>query len=102
MPTDDLNFLTRGEIDDIVDHMTPRDLFAAMPKEQGVTAAGPEIAAQMFDAAAKRLGKGEQALDRVHMVDGVYLAERLGEVLTQGSPKDAKPSGKRPLRVSGG
>lgn len=102
MSTDDLNFLTRGEIDEIVDHMTPRDLFAAMPKEQGVTAAGPEIAAQMFDAAAERQGKGQLALDRVHMTDATYLAERLGEVLTQGSPKGGKPSGKRPLPVSGG
>lgn len=83
----DLNFLTRGEIDAIIQGMTARDVFSAMPAGQ-TEVKGAEVAGDAFEAAAKRQGFGEGALDRVTPSDAIYLASTLGEVFNAGTPKD--------------
>lgn len=88
------NLLTRAQVEEIVAHMTPRDLFNAMPTgEEAEVAAGAEIAAKVFEAAAERQGFGAEALDRVSMADGVHLAGLLGEVFKSATPKGKRPAG---------
>ena len=80
-------FLTRAEIQQIVDGMTARDIFAAMPGQSSDEIRGADIAGAAFDAAAKRQELGEGALDRVRPSDATWLAELLSEALNAGSPK---------------
>lgn len=88
------NFLSREQIAEIVAHMTARDIFGAMPSgkvdDQGqpLNPSGSKVAGEAFDVAAERQGHGKLALDRVRPQDATYLAELLGEVFTQDSPKD--------------
>lgn len=79
------NFLHRTDIDLILRGMTARDIFAAIPGNQNV-AQGAEVAGNAFEHAAERQGYGKEALDRVRPVDAVYLANAIGEVLSQESP----------------
>ena len=97
----DNNMLTRPQVDEIVKHMTPRDLFNAMPTGEDGIKAGAEVAANVFEQAAERQGFGAGALDRLSMADGVYLAGLLGEVFQSATPKDEPPSGKPRSRDSG-
>jgi hypothetical protein len=82
------NFLTREQIDSIVEAMTARDIFAAMPSGQSTEVNGGELAGKAFESAAERQGHGAGALDRVKPGEAVYLARLLGEVFAEG-PKDA-------------
>lgn len=84
------NFLTRDQIDSILDAMTARDIFAAIPgtKDAREVLKGGEIAGQAFESAAERQGHGALTLDRVRPADAIYLAQRLGEVFASDSPKD--------------
>lgn len=93
------NFLTRTDLDLILGGITARDLFAAFP--EGAVVNGAEIAGAVFEKAAERQGYGTEALDRVHVQDGVYLAGRLGELFADG-PKDGATKGSRTSRASGG
>ena len=90
------NFLTREEVDAILQGMTARDIFAAMP-EAGDKVNGSQIASEAFESAAERQGHGPGALDRVRPADGLYLASELGEVLSVDSPK---ADGTDPLQLS--
>lgn len=82
------NFLTRPEIDGILDAMTARDIFNGMPSGTDPGAVkGGDIAAKVFESAASRQGFGDGTLDRVRPADGTYLARRLGEIFNEG-PKD--------------
>lgn len=93
------NFLTRAQIDEILSAMTTRDLFAAFP--EGVQVSGADIAGRVFEKAAERAGHGAEALDRVTIADGIYLAGALGEKFADG-PKDAATKASRTSRASGG
>ena len=79
------NFLSREEIDSILQGMTARDLFSAMPSQGEVS--GAETAGKTFESAAERQGYGAGALDRVKISDAAYLSEELGGVLSADSPK---------------
>lgn len=84
----DDNFLTREQIDSILEAMTARDIFAAMPSGRNTgEIAGGEIAGNTFEKAAERQGHGPLALDRVKPRDAVYLAQELGEVFGTATPK---------------
>ena len=81
------NFLSREEIDSILQGMTARDLFAAMPSASGLEQAPAETAGRTFELAAERQGYGAGALDRVKIGDAVYLSTELGGVMSADSPK---------------
>ena len=80
------NFLSREQLDSILQGMTARDIFAAMPTDAGKVN-GSDIAGQAFESAAERQGHGAEALDRVKPADALYLASELGEALSVDSPK---------------
>ena len=80
------NHLSQAEIELILEGMTARDIFAAMPSGTA-TSKGAEIAGDAFERAAERQGYGSLALDRVRPGDATFLAGKLGEVFDQGSPK---------------
>lgn len=84
------NFLTRDQVDSILDAMTARDIFGAIPggRDPSQALKGGEIAGETFERAAERQGHGLLALDRVRPGDAIYLAQRLGEVFNQDAPKD--------------
>lgn len=85
-----IEHLTRDQLDAILEGMTARDIFGAIPtgRNPGEAVAGGEIAGDTFDKAAERQGYGPAALDRVRPGDAVYLAQKLGEVFGSESPKD--------------
>ena len=80
------NFLSRAQIDEVLETITSRDLFAALSGETGQVQGG-EVAGKVFEAAAQRQGHGSGVLDRVTLPDGIYLAGQLGELFSDG-PKD--------------
>ena len=86
MDTD--NFLSRPEIDLILATITSRDLFAALGGQTGEVQGG-EVAGKVFEAAAERQGYGKEALDRVRVNDGIYLAAALGELFSDGPKGDS-------------
>lgn len=94
------NFLHRAEIDTILGGMTARDIFAAIPGGQ-TTAQGAEVAGSAFEHAAERQGYGKEALDRVRPADAVYLANAIGEVLSQESPLASDTASSPPSPASG-
>lgn len=96
------NFLTRDQIDAIIETMTARDIFAGMPSQAGETPSGPEVAGKVFESAANRQGHGTEALDRVRPVDAMYLAEKLGEVFDMASPKSDSGEGSPPSADTSG
>ena len=81
------NFLSRSEIEAILEGMTARDIFAVI-RSGGDPSKGAQVAGDAFEAAASRQGYGEGVLDRVRPKDAIYLAEQLSEVFTSDSPKD--------------
>lgn len=88
MATKANNFLTREEIDEVISKITSRDLFASLSGETGQVQGG-EIAGKVFEAAAERQGKGKEALDRISITDGIYLASALGELFSDGPKEEA-------------
>ena len=80
------NFLSREQIDSILEGMTARDIFAAMP-DSTEKVNGSKVASIAFESAAERQGHGAEALDRVRPMDGIYLASALGDLLSVDSPK---------------
>ena len=94
------NFLSRPDIDLILGGMTARDIFAAIPGGQA-TAQGAEVAGAAFEHAAERQGYGKEALDRVRPADAVYLANAIGEVLSQESPLASATVSSQPSQDSG-
>jgi hypothetical protein len=93
------NMLSRVDLDLILKGITSRDLFAAFP--EGVTVSGAEVAGAVFEKAAERQGYGAEALDRVSVQDGIYLAGQLGELFSEG-PKGVGTKGSRTSPASGG
>lgn len=81
------NFLSRSEIEAILNGMTARDIFAVV-RSGGDPDKGAQVAGDAFEAAALRQGYGEGVLDRVRPGDAIYLAQELSEVFTSDSPKD--------------
>lgn len=86
---DSPNFLTRADVDLILEGMTARDIFTAMPGQDSDPSAvkGANVAGAAFEAAAERQGYGALALDRIRPADAVYLASALGEAFQTGGPK---------------
>jgi hypothetical protein len=79
---------SRTQIQKIVDGMTARDIFSAMPSQADTGGLkGAEVAGAVFDAAAARQGHGEQALDRVSAQDAIWLAQEISEAINVGGPK---------------
>lgn len=95
------NWLTRAELDQILDGMTGRDVFAAVPNGESEIA-GTEIASNVFEGAAVRQGYGEGALDRVKPADAMYLAGKLAEVFQQTGPKGKRTARSQASPASGG
>lgn len=80
--------LSRVELDQIIDGMTARDIFAAAPSGTDTSnIKGADTAGIAFEQAAERQGFGPLALDRVGAADAIYLATAIGEALNMGSPK---------------
>jgi hypothetical protein len=84
-----VNFLNREDLEKIIEAMTARDIFNAMPSgtEGTEQLQGAQVAGKAFEGAAERQGYGKEVLDRIRPVDAVFLAQELQEVLTVGSPK---------------
>lgn len=80
--------LSRGELEQIIEGMTARDIFQAAPDASDVgNVKGGDTASKVFDIAAERQGFGALALDRVSPGDATFLAGLLGESLNVGGPK---------------
>jgi hypothetical protein len=81
-----MDWLTRQDVDRILDHLSADDLIEAMvPGEE----AGAKMPMRAFNRAALRLGVGtdtEPATQRVRPGDLKYLMERIGEVINIDSP----------------
>lgn len=90
----DHNFLTRAEIDLILEGMTARDLFAVVGTAS--MNKGAEVAGNAFEASAARQGYGDLVLDRVQPRDAVYLAGKLGELFESEDPKASGGASSRP------
>lgn len=84
---DGSNFLSREQIDSILEGMTARDIFAAMPSGTE-SPQGANIAGEAFERAAERQGHGKETLDRVRAKDSMYLASALSEAFAVTGPKD--------------
>jgi hypothetical protein len=81
-------FFSRAQAQKIVDGMTARDIFSAMPSQADTgNLNGAEVAGAVFDAAAARQGHGENALDRVAAADAIWLAQEISEAINVGGPK---------------
>jgi hypothetical protein len=81
-----MDWLTRPDVDRILEHLSADDLIEAMvPGEE----AGAKMPMRAFNRAALRLGVGtdaEPATQRVRPGDLKYLMERIGEVINIDSP----------------
>ena len=95
------NFLTREQLDTILEGMTARDIFAAMPSDGGPVQ-GAAVAGNAFEAAAERQGHGKETLDRVTPADALYLAGALGELFTVAGPKAETGADSPASAASGG
>lgn len=80
-------WLTKQQIDSVLDNLTGQDVLEAVTGDEKVTAGS--TAGKAFDAAAKRLGvtNGTAAMLQVKPVDALHLAQRMGELLNVDSPK---------------
>lgn len=79
------HWLTRPEIQDIIDRMSAADLVRAT--DDGISSG--ERAEIIFNRATERLGRsnGVAGMEMVKASDFPWLAEKLGEVMTPDSPK---------------
>jgi len=81
-----MDWLTRQDVDRILDHLSADDLIEAMIPGEEQSAKMPM---RSFNRAALRLGVGtdsEPATQRVRPGDLKYLMERIGEVINIDSP----------------
>ncbi len=76
------DWLTRTEIDEVIDSLSADDLIEAT--SAGVKDA--KIAGVAFNRAAARNGKGDDATQRVKAGDFVYLATAIGGVINVDGP----------------
>jgi hypothetical protein len=79
-------WLTRAEIDAVLEGLSAGDLVEAM---DGVTDQTAKMPVRAFDLAAARqglTGKGEKASTRVRATDFRYLAAAIGEAVNVESP----------------
>jgi hypothetical protein len=80
-----MDWLTRTDIDRILDTLSADDLMQALASDQ----ADNLKVLQAFNRAAERMGAGteaEPATTRVKAQDLTYLATRIGEVINVDSP----------------
>lgn len=79
-------WLTREQIDQVIDSMSAADLINALG--DGTEIQGPKMAGAAFDSAAARLGisNGTPASAQVRMADFKYLAESITKAVNTDSP----------------
>ena len=94
-------WLTRREIDLVIESMTAGDLVKAL-SEHGDGNAQMPVAA--FDSSAKRLGltNGSAASDHVRASDLRYLGEKIGEAVNVDSPLSPRQEDSQPSAITGG
>lgn len=82
----DMDWLTREQIDQVIDGMSAGDLITAMG--DGEKLQGPAMAGAAFDSAAARLGisNGTPATDHVRMADFAYMAGEITKAVNVDSP----------------
>ena len=80
------DWLTREQIDAIIDGMSAADLLEAIG--DGTTVKGAKMLGTAFDAAASRAGfsNGTSATEHVRIRDFKYLADELGKVVSVENP----------------
>lgn len=86
-----LDWLTREQIDSVLDTLSAADLIEATGDGNR---AGAKVAGAAFDSAAARAGlsNGTPASQHVRASDFKYLAERLAEVIDVDSPLSGETS----------
>lgn len=79
-------WLSREEIDSIIDGMSAADLLDALG--DGTSVKGAKMLGTAFDSAAARAGysNGTSATEHVRVRDFKYLADELGKVVSVESP----------------
>ena len=79
-------WLSREQIDSVIDGMSAADLIDALGDGEKVN--GSKMAGDAFNAAAARLGmsNGTPATEHVSMKDFAYLAAAIGEAVNTESP----------------
>ena len=82
------DWLTREDIDQILDNLSAADVIEAIGDG---TRAGAAVAGVAFDQAAAPLGHWDHATARVRVSDFQYLSEQMGEVMNVGGPKSEQP-----------
>lgn len=94
------DWLTREDIDTILDQMSAADVIEAIGDGSN---AGAKVAGLAFDAAAARLSytNGTRASERVKASDFGYLGTKLGEVVSLDGPLPEKPESSRSSADSG-
>lgn len=97
-----MDWMTRQDIDRILDHLSADDLIEAMVPGEAASAAMPMRA---FNRAALRLGAATEdapASSRVKASDFQYLVKSIGEVINVDSPLPASTAALLDSAVSGG
>lgn len=79
-------WVTREQIDEVIDQMSAADLVHAMGDKDKM--GGTALASAAFNAAAARLGKsnGTPMLEHVRMSDFSYFAEKAGAAINVENP----------------
>lgn len=82
----DTPWLTREQIDQVIEKMSAADLIAGMG--DGDTIKGPKMAGDAFNAAAARTGvsNGSPATEHVRMGDFAYMAKAITKAVNIESP----------------
>jgi hypothetical protein len=82
----DVEWLTREQIDQVIEGMSASDLITAMG--DGEKLKGPQMAGAAFDSAAARLGlsNGTPATQHVRMADFAYMAGEITKAVNIESP----------------
>lgn len=82
----DTEWLTREQIDQVIEGMSASDLITAMGDGEGIK--GPLMAGQAFDSAAARLGvsNGTPATQHVRMADFAYMANAITKAVDVDNP----------------
>ena len=85
-------WLTRAQIDSVIESMSASDLIDAMG--DGLKQSSAKMAGTAFNAAAARIGlsNGTPATDHIRMSDFPYMAGAIGEVVNIENPTSAEQS----------
>lgn len=90
----DQQWLTREQVDQVIDAMSAADLIVAMGDTTDTgQVKGPKMAGDAFDSAAARIGlsNGTPATAHVRMSDFQYLATRISQAVNIESPTSKGP-----------